>query len=178
VLTQFSNQSCNILVATDVAARGLDIPALSMVINVELPRDPQVYVHRIGRTGRMQEKGQALSLCGPQEQYLASQIEKYLARPLSWNSLQRIKPASGWPMRAPMMTLLVLGGKKAKLRAGDLLGALTGDGGLNKEQIGKITITDQVSYIAIERETAKAAFPRLRNIPIKGTRQRMKLLDD
>jgi ATP-independent RNA helicase DbpA len=81
-------------------------------------------------------------------------------------------------MRAPMMTLLVLGGKKAKLRAGDLLGALTGDGGLNKEQIGKITITDQVSYIAIERETAKAAFPRLRNIPIKGTRQRMKLLDD
>ena len=176
VLAQFTNHSCNILVATDVAARGLDIPALSMVINAELPRDAQVHVHRIGRTGRMQEKGLALSLCGPEEKYVASRIEKYVGQPLSWGPLPRLKTPLGRPAKAPMVTLLVLGGKKAKLRPGDLLGALTGDGGLTREQVGKISITDQVSYVALDRGIARAAFPRLCQTLIKGKKQRMKLL--
>ena len=177
VLVQFSNHSCNILVATDVAARGLDIPLLPMVLNVELARDPQVHIHRIGRTGRMQEKGLALSICSPDERHIASRIEKSQGQALDWQALPRLKKASiGRPVRAPMATLLVLGGKKAKLRPGDLLGALTGDGGLTRDQVGKINITDQVSYIALDRDIAHRAFPKLSNILIKGRRQRMKLL--
>ncbi|HLV27611.1 MAG TPA: ATP-dependent RNA helicase DbpA [Burkholderiaceae bacterium] len=175
VLAQFANQSCNILVATDVAARGLDIPSLPMVINVELARDPLVHVHRIGRTGRMQEQGLALSLCAPEERHVAARIEKTLEQPLEWSELPRPKSGSR-PAQAPMVTLLVLGGKKAKLRPGDLLGALTGDGGLTREQVGKIRITDQVSYVALERDVARRSFRRLQEIPIKGKKQRMKLL--
>lgn len=178
VLTQFSNQSCNILVATDVAARGLDIPDLSMVINTELPRDAQVYVHRIGRTGRMQENGLALSLCPAEDRFVATRIEKYMARPLSWNPLPKRKTGGGRPRQASMVTLLVLEGKKAKMRAGDLLGALTGDGGLSREHVGKITVTEQVSYVALDRAIARGAFARLRNIAIKGRKQRMRLLGD
>ena len=176
VLVQFTNQSCNILVATDVAARGLDIPALPMVISVELARDPLVHIHRIGRTGRMQETGQALSLCATGEKHVAARIEKQLGHPLNWAPLPKPKDSQGRPERAPMITLLVLGGKKAKLRPGDLLGALTGDGGLTREQVGKIHITDQVSYVALNRDIAHRAFPRLRDILIKGKKQRMKLL--
>lgn len=175
VLAQFSNQSCNVLVATDVAARGLDIPLLPMVMNVELAREPSVHIHRIGRTGRMHEHGLALSLCSPEERHIAARIEKHQEQPLDWNALPRPK-AGGRPARAPMMTLLVLGGKKAKLRPGDLLGALTGDGGLTREQVGKIHITDQVSYIALDRDIARRAFPRLQDMRIKGKTQRMKLL--
>ncbi|MBV6272866.1 ATP-dependent RNA helicase DbpA [Alcaligenaceae bacterium CGII-47] len=176
VLVQFSNHSSTILVATDVAARGLDIPSLSMVINVELARDPQVHIHRIGRTGRMHENGLALSLCDPEERYIASRIERYLSEPLHWDALPKPSASVARPAKAPMVTLLVLGGKKAKLRAGDLLGALTGDGGLTREQVGKINITDQVSYIALDRAIARSAFPRLSNTLIKGKKQRMKLL--
>ena len=176
VLMQFANQSCNILVATDVAARGLDIPSLPMVISVELARDPLVHIHRIGRTGRMQESGLALALCAPEERHVAQRIEKQQGIALDWQPLPRPRGPQGRPERAPMITLLVLGGKKAKLRPGDLLGALTGEGGLTREQVGKIHITDQVSYVAISRDIAHRAFPRLSNISIKGKKQRMKLL--
>lgn len=176
VLAQFTNHSCNVLVATDVAARGLDIEALHMVINAELPRDPEVYVHRIGRTGRMNEKGSALSLCGADEKHVAARIEKYTGQPLQWRTMPHITHAAAQPLAAPMVTLLILGGKKAKLRATDILGALTGDGGLTRAQVGKISITDQVSYVALDRAIARSAFSRLCKMPIKGTLQRMKLL--
>jgi len=175
VLAQFANKSCNVLVATDVAARGLDIPALPMVMNVELAREPSVHIHRIGRTGRMHEKGVALSLCSAEERHIAERIEKHQEQALNWSPLPRPK-ASDRPAQAPMVTLLVLGGKKAKLRPGDLLGALTGDGGLTREQVGKITVTEQVSYVALDRDVARLAFGRLSNILIKGKKQRMKLL--
>lgn len=176
VLAQFSNHSSNILVATDVAARGLDIPSLAMVINVELARDPQVHTHRIGRTGRMQQTGMALSLCAADEKHVASRIAQLSGRALDYEPLPRPKTPAGRPDRAPMVTLLVLGGKKAKLRPADLLGALTGDGGLTREHVGKIQITDQVSYVALSRAIAHKAFPHLTNILIKGKKQRMKLL--
>lgn len=176
ILIQFANQSCSVLVATDVAARGLDIPSLQAVINVELTRDPEVHVHRIGRTARGQETGLALSLCTPAEQHAARQIEAYQGQPLRWSELRRLKPAAGKPLRAPMATLLILAGKKEKLRPGDLLGALTGDGGLTREQIGKINISDQVSHVALSRQIAKRVLPHLSAIAIKGKRYRMRLL--
>jgi ATP-independent RNA helicase DbpA len=176
VLIQFANNSCSVLVATDVAARGLDIPALAAVINVDVTRDTEVHVHRIGRTGRVQEKGLALSLCAPHEMQAANLIEQYQGKPLQWSNLQALKPAAGGPLRAPMVTLIVLGGKKDKLRPGDLLGALTGEGGLAKEQVGKINVTDQVSYVALERSIAKAALAKLGTGTIKGKRFRMRFI--
>jgi ATP-independent RNA helicase DbpA len=176
VLIQFANNSCSVLVATDVAARGLDIPSLAAVINVDVTRDTEVHVHRIGRTGRGQDKGLALSLCAPFEMQAANLIEQYQGTPLKWADLQALKPAAGGPLRAPMITLLILGGKKEKLRPGDLLGALTGDCGLAKEQVGKITITDQVSYVALERSIAKATLAKLGAGTIKGKRFRMRFI--
>lgn len=176
VLVQFSNQSCAVLVATDVAARGLDIQSLAAVINVDVTRDTEVHIHRIGRTGRGQEKGLALNLCSPNEMQAANLIENYQGKPLKWADLASKTPAAGGPVRAPMVTLIILGGKKDKLRPGDLLGALAGEAGLTREQVGKINVTDQVTYVALERSIAKATLARLMEGSIKGKRFRMKFI--
>src|SRR5690606_24665124 len=122
VLIQFANRSCSVLVATDVAARGLDIDTLDAVINVEITPDPEVHIHRIGRTGRGEATGLALSLCAPYEMRWANQIEQYQSQPISWVNLKTLKPAPGGRLRAPMVTLCIQCGKKDKLRPGDLLG--------------------------------------------------------
>src|SRR3546814_10114495 len=109
----------------------------------------------------MHRTGLALSLCGPEEKYVASRIEKYTDRPLPWSPLPRLETASGRPAKAPMVTLLVLGGKKAKLRPGDLLGARTGDGGLTRDQVGKTRITEPATNVAVDRNLASARFPAL-----------------
>ncbi len=129
VLTMFANRSCSVLVATDVAARGLDIAALEAVINVELARDPEVHVHRIGRSGRAGEKGLALSLVAPAEASRALAIEDLQGAPLNWERIDFLK-ANDAPLLPPMSTLGIAGGRKDKVRPGDLLGALTGDAGL------------------------------------------------
>jgi ATP-independent RNA helicase DbpA len=176
VLVQFSNQSCSVLVATDVAARGLDIQTLDAVINVDVTQDTEVHVHRIGRTGRGHDKGLALSLCAPYEMRWANQIETYQGKPLRWSDLKALKPAPGAPMKAPMVTLCILGGKKDKLRPGDLLGALTGDVGLTKEQVGKININEFVTFVALDRRIAKEAYAKLNEGSIKGKRFKMRFM--
>lgn len=176
VLMQFTHQSCAVLVATDVAARGLDIPALDLVINVDLARDASVHTHRIGRTGRMDAQGLAISLCTSYERPFVETLERATGAQLKWHKLSELPSGRISPLQAPMVTLLILGGKKAKLRAGDILGALTGDGGLTREQVGKITVTEQVSYVALDRRIARSAFRHLSTIAFKGKPQRMKLL--
>jgi ATP-independent RNA helicase DbpA len=176
VLVQFANQSCSVLVATDVAARGLDIQSLAAVINVDVTRDTEVHIHRIGRTGRGQEKGLALNLCAPHEMQAANLIEQYQGKPLVWSDLKKRTSAAGGPMRAPMVTLVLLSGKKDKLRPGDVLGALTGEAGLSKEQVVKINVTDQVTYVALERSVARAAHAKLSQGSIKGKRVRMRFI--
>ncbi len=176
ILIQFANQSCSVLVATDVAARGLDIQNLEAVINVDVTHDTEVHVHRVGRTGRAKEKGLALSLCSPEEMRWAILIEQYQGTPLVWSDLKALKSKSDRPLRPPMVTLCILGGKKDKLRPGDLLGAFTGDGGLTMEQVGKINITEFKTYVAIDRTIAKEAFARLSTCNIKGRRFRMRYL--
>ncbi|GAB2904793.1 ATP-dependent RNA helicase DbpA [Paralcaligenes ginsengisoli] len=178
VLVQFSNQSCSVLVATDVAARGLDIQTLGAVINVDVTPDAEVHIHRIGRTGRGQEKGLALSLCAPYEMRWANLIEQYQGKPLVWSDLAALKPAPGGRLRAPMVTLCIQGGKKDKLRPGDLLGALTGDAGLNADQVGKINIFNFVSFVALDRRIAKEAYAKLGNSNIKGRRFRMRFMPE
>lgn len=178
ILIQFSNQSCAVLVATDVASRGLDIQNLSAVINVDVSKDAEVHVHRVGRSGRGEQKGLALSLCSREESRWVKLIEEYQGSPVHYEKLSSLRPQSGRALQGPMMTLLIQGGKKDKLRPGDLVGALTADGGLTFEQIGKINVTDYSAYVALDRTIARQAFDRIAAINIKGRRFRMRFLED
>ncbi|MGS0740845.1 ATP-dependent RNA helicase DbpA [Glaciimonas sp. GG7] len=178
ILVQFANQSCSVLVATDVAARGLDIQTLGAVINVDVSKDTEVHIHRIGRTGRGHDKGMALSLCAPNEKKWVKLIEDYQNGLVTWCDLAALEASEGGPLQAPMVTLCIMGGKKDKLRPGDLLGALTGDAGLTKEQVGKISVFEFMTYVALERRMAKHAFTRLSNGNIKGRSFKMRFISE
>ncbi len=168
VLVRFANNSCPVLVATDVAARGLDIKALRAVMNYELPRDPEIYLHRIGRTGRAGEKGIALSIFTESEQYRVNSIEQYLDKPCVCDVYASLDRDPDFKLQAPMITIQLDAGRKHKMRPGDLLGALTGDAGLTGAQIGKIDIFDLCSYVAIERDAVRQALNYLVNGKVKG----------
>ncbi|MET0378535.1 MAG: ATP-dependent RNA helicase DbpA [Spongiibacteraceae bacterium] len=167
VLAQFANLSCPLLVATDVAARGLDIKDLTAVINVELAFDPEVHVHRIGRTGRAGQSGLALSLCTPSESHRALAIEEYLNQPVKWTDLPADKSSKTLPAPA-WVTLQISGGRKDKLRPGDILGSLTGADGIAGADVGKIAVADLHTYVAVKREVADAASRRIGAQGIKG----------
>ena len=168
ILVLFANGSCSVLVATDVAARGLDIQSLEAVINVDISKDTEVHIHRVGRTGRGSARGLALSLCAPNEKKWVKLIEDYQQGPVAWFDLAGLEPAAGTALRAPMVTLCIMGGKKDKLRPGDLLGALTGDVGLTKEQVGKINVFEFQTYVALDRRVAEKAMAKLAACNIKG----------
>jgi ATP-independent RNA helicase DbpA len=168
VLVKFSNNSCSVLVATDVAARGLDIKSLTAVINYELPRDPEIYVHRIGRTGRAGEKGVALSIFTESEQFRVKSIEQYLNKPCICDVYESLDRDAGFSLESPMVTIQLDAGRKNKMRPGDILGALTGEAGLAGSQIGKIDIFDMSSYVAIERSGVRQALNYLADGRVKG----------
>src|SRR5690606_30944408 len=168
VLAMFANRSLSVLVATDVAARGLDVEALDLVINVELARDAETHVHRIGRTGRAGHKGLAASLVAPAEAPRAAAIERLQEGALTWHPLASLKPRSDEPLRPPMVSLSIGAGRKDKLRPGDILGALTGEAGLRGEDVGKITLFDFQALVAVKREVASQALQRLTEGRIKG----------
>jgi len=168
VLVRFANKSCSILVATDVAARGLDIKELQAVINYELPWDAEIYVHRIGRTGRAGSKGLALSLATQQELGRVKAIEDYQASTARWDEVAPFVMGYEHRFEPPMVTLWIDGGRKNKVRPGDILGALTGDAGLAGSEVGKIDIFDAHAYVAIKRDSADKALNQLRNGKIKG----------
>ncbi len=181
VMARFRNHSVRVLVATDVAARGLDIEGLDLVVNFELPLQPEIYVHRIGRTGRAGKAGLAVSLVGPQDRAKVKAIEAAVGSPL-----QRLAapsgdrkeagadtptPRSAGHSDASMVTLYISGGRKDKLRPGDILGALTGEaGGFPGTDVGKIEIHERFSYVAVARGSAKRAIERLGAGRIKGKR--------
>ena len=168
VLVRFANQSCPVLVATDVAARGLDIKSLQMVINYELPRDPEIYVHRIGRTGRAGETGLAMSIVTPPQTPRIHAIEKYRDHTCHCDVLSSLKPKNDFALTASMVTIQIDAGRKNKLRPGDILGALTGDAGLAAKHIGKIDIFDLSSYVAVESAVFKQALNYLNKGKVKG----------
>jgi len=168
VLVRFANNSCSVLVATDVAARGLDIKSLQAVINYELPRDPEMYVHRIGRTGRAGEKGVALSLFTQSEVVRVNAIENYQKKPSICDVPESLDRNSNFVLQSPMVTIQLDSGRKNKIRPGDILGALTGDAGLSGSQIGKIDIFELSSYVAIERDALRQAMNYLAQGKIKG----------
>ncbi|HPH29435.1 MAG TPA: ATP-dependent RNA helicase DbpA [Pseudomonadota bacterium] len=177
VLVRFANNSCAVLVATDVAARGLDIKGLAAVVSWELPNDPDIHLHRIGRTGRAGQKGLALGLCSPGERERLTAIERASGKAVRWGQLPQGDGAEPSQPQPPAMTTLIIeGGRQDKLRAGDLLGALTGDVGLPGEVVGKIVITPSLTYVAVRSDRADAALKGLRASKIKGKSFRIRRL--
>jgi len=173
-LVQFSNKSSSILIATDVAARGLDIKDLEAVINFELSPDPEIHLHRIGRTGRAGNEGLALSLFTPSETPKVNAIEDYQKKPLNIQSTSTLTPRDNSQLKPPMSTLCINAGRKNKIRAGDILGALTKNTNLPGKHIGKIDIFDIVTYVAVENTVAKQALNILSEGKIKGRKYRVR----
>jgi ATP-independent RNA helicase DbpA len=178
VLVRFANRSCSVLVATDVAARGLDIAQLEAVINVDVTPDPEVHIHRIGRTGRAGENGLVLNLASLDEMGSVGKIEVLQGRASEWQDLASLKPASPAPLVPPMVTLHIQGGRKEKIRPGDVLGALTADLGYTREQVGKINVNEWSTYVAVDRDIAEQAASRLNSGRIKGKSVKVRVLND
>jgi ATP-independent RNA helicase DbpA len=176
VLIQFANRSSSVLVATDVAARGLDIAQLEAVINVDVTPDPEVHIHRIGRTGRADQNGWALSLCTPTDRNRIITIAQTMRIEPEWHDLGALQNDDESPLVPPMVTLQILGGRKEKIRPGDVLGALTGEAGFTREQVGKITVTDQSTYVAVARNIAHEAVRKLAAGKVKGKTVKVRAL--
>ncbi len=175
-LVQFMNKSTSILIGTDVAARGLDINDLPTVINFELSPDPEVHIHRIGRTGRAGNKGLAISLFMASEAPKVNAIETYQDCSHKIAKTTSLTIRENFKLSPPMVTLCINGGRKNKVRAGDILGALTANAKLPGKQIGKIDITDNLAYVAVERPIAKQALKILSEGKIKGRKFRVRKL--
>ncbi len=176
VLTRFANKSVSVLVATDVAARGLDIKELACVINYELPRNPEIHTHRIGRTGRAGEQGLALSLMTAHESRRVQAIENALGCSIMRGELASLTLPGGRQIAPPMVTLCIDGGRKNKLRPGDILGALTGEGGIAGSEVGKIDVSDAHTYVAIVRSSVDQALSCLGRNKIKGRFYKVRML--
>lgn len=165
VLVQFANKSCRVLIATDIAARGLDIKELAMVINYDIPHNKEIYTHRIGRTARAGQEGTAITLYNTNRSFKALDYKNEMRL---YEDSSILKSTQDFEMRPLYQTLVIEAGKKDKLRAGDLLGALTGDIGIAGNAIGKIDIYDRQSYVAIDRTLINSVHNKLSNGKIKG----------
>jgi len=175
-LVRFANKSASVLVATDVAARGLDVDALDCVINYQAARDPEVHVHRIGRTGRAGSKGQAFTLYTDKESYKMAVLAEYLDIKIEDDILPPFSLLDKTPYKANMVTLQIDGGKKQKVRPGDIVGALTSENGIAFKQIGKIDMFDNWSFVAVERDAAKPALRKISEGKLKGRSFRVRRL--
>ncbi len=183
IMAKFRNKSIRVLVATDVAARGIDVENLDIVFNFELPSQAEVYVHRIGRTGRAGKKGMAISLVTSREKSKISSIEKYTGIEIQEKTLAKVQNLDVDQFKnlihqnATMATLYISAGRKEKMRPGDILGALTGDAGkLQGSDIGKIEIHDHFSYVAVSAGVSQLVLQRLRDGRIKGRKFRIELV--
>lgn len=176
VLLQFANKSCSILIATDVAARGLDIKELDVVINYQITPDPEVHIHRIGRTGRAGEKGLAITLVALEEIHRANAIEDNQKTKHVWQTLTDLTVNSANIVVPEMQTICLAVGRKNKIRPGDILGALTKDAGLESKNIGKINITELYSYVAIHHSAIKHTLAYFQQGKIKGKTVRVRKL--
>lgn len=179
VLSLFRNGSYRILVATDVAGRGLDIENLDLVVNFDLPSQAQVYVHRIGRTGRAGRKGTAVSLVTRNEPLKIGEFEQFTGQKIELKTLGfKNQHGLGFSYQvSAMQTLSISGGRKDKLRPGDILGSLTSQpNGLKAAEIGQIEISDHNSLVAVSTSMVHQALEKLRNGKIKGKKFQVKLV--
>jgi ATP-independent RNA helicase DbpA len=173
-LIKFANKSLTILVATDVAARGIDVDHVDMVINYHIAHDPEIHVHRVGRTGRAGNSGVACSLMSYKESAKINALEDYLNISITQNALPDDSVLAYKKNLAPNITLQIDGGKKSKLRPGDILGALTADKAIQGDQIGKIKVTAISSYVAVDRKVAQLAQKIISEGKMKGRNFRVR----
>ena len=174
MLVRFSNKSVTVLVATDVAARGLDIDNVAAVINYQVAHDPEVHTHRVGRTGRAGNSGLALTLFSNREAHKLAALNVNVDPLTDAQRLPAQHVLQKEPPAPPMVTLQIDGGKKQKLRPGDILGALTGEGGIDGKAVGKIQIFDNRSYLAVARKQVNQAFNKLSKGKLKGRNFRLR----
>ncbi|MGV2873058.1 ATP-dependent RNA helicase DbpA [Colwellia sp. E150_009] len=175
-LLRFANKSAAILVATDVAARGLDIDSLDLVVNYHIAHDSEVHIHRIGRTGRAGAQGKAISLFSDKERYKVGLIEDTLDQVIKPQLLPSTEVLNNARTQAKMSTIQIDGGKKQKVRPGDILGALTskstdpknGGAEVQGKEVGKINVLDNKSYVAVNKKVLKAALKKLSTGKMKG----------
>ena len=176
-MVRFQNGSVRVLVATDVAARGLDVSDLPLVISYELAHQPDVHVHRVGRTGRAGKDGLALALVAPSEAGRVNAVEEQMSLRAQWQRID-LSAISLSPLKADWKTLVIDAGRKDKLRPGDILGALTGKQQIAAAQVGKIALFDTRSYVALHKNVSDKALQLLRQDKIKGRSFRVRLLND
>lgn len=168
VLVRFANKSVSLLIATDVASRGLDVKEIGAVINYQITPDPEVHIHRIGRTGRADAEGLALTLCAPNEMARANAIEDYQQAKIVWKAIQALRFHANRIIAPEYQTISIDGGKKAKLRPGDILGALTKDADVPFDDVGKINVTATHSYVAVKLRSVKRSLKQFNEGKLKG----------
>ncbi|WP_443731553.1 DEAD/DEAH box helicase [Segatella buccae] len=162
-LYKFSNGSANILVSTDLASRGLDIPDVDNIIHYHLPETEEAYIHRVGRTARWQAEGRSFFVLGPEEH-----LPDYLHTATADHSPQ---PAAGAvPARPRMATVYIGKGKKDKISKGDILGFLCKKGGLENGEIGRIDVKDRYAYAAVAYPRLQELLDRVQGEKIKGVK--------
>ena len=171
VMALFVGRCLPIVVATDVASRGLDIAKLDLVVNYELSPDPEVHIHRVGRTGRAGEVGLAVSLVAPHEVALLRRVEELTGGRFPWTA-KLLEDKVGEPPVSRFVMFRFFDGKKDKLRAGDVLGALTAGLGLTREQVGTIKVTEWGTWVAVLREVETIVEQGLPSLTIKGKYRR------
>ena len=174
-LALFSNESVSVLVATDVAARGLDIADMPCVFNVDLPKQTEVFIHRVGRTGRNKNKGQSITFMTTRQKNLIPTYEDLIHQPIR---IKRISAGSRKKIQMPeYQTVMMAAGKRDRLRPGDIVGALTQSAGVNASDIGNINILPVVTYVALKRDIADQAVGRLSRSRIKNKTVKMRLIN-
>lgn len=173
VLAKFSNGSTRVLIATDVAARGLDIDDLELVINYDLSSDPEVHIHRIGRTGRVGKEGLVVNLFIEQEQFKIDAIKDYLDTNIEFSDIADLDSNKEFDLLPETKTLFISGGRKDKIRPGDIVGAIVGTSGVEASSIGDIKVLNVFSYVAVKSEVASKVLQGLQNGKIKKRKFRV-----
>ena len=168
VLVRFSNGSSKVLVATDVAARGLDIENLEMIVNYDLPFETETYIHRIGRTGRAGKEGLAVSFVKPNEEFRLNEINEFTNNSFNSKDINLAAKIEISNLEPSFITLSINGGRKNKISPGDILGALTIPEGIPGEDVGRIDRQDNITFVAVKRDVLERAFSLLENGKIKG----------
>lgn len=176
VLMQFASDALQVLVATDVAARGLDIDDVACVINYTVSEEPETHIHRIGRTARAGAQGMAVTLVSEEEEHFLRKIEVLQESDIPLKGAQSLRFHKNKISQPDFTCISLSAGKKQKLRPGDLVGALTKDAGIPGDDVGKIAVQNSMSFVAVKTRSVKRAMTQFREGKIKGKRVRARKL--
>ena len=194
-MERFKKGDFRILVATDIASRGIDVEGITHVINVDVPLEKEAYVHRIGRTARAGKSGKAITFVTPYEDRFLNDIEEYIGFKIPEKSLEEIvldeklleseenvlkkkakkKDSKGKNINKEITKLYFNGGKKKKIRAVDFVGTISNIEGVSSDDIGIIEIGDMGSYVEILNGKGKLVLEKLKDSTIKGKKLKVEI---